>query len=82
MQDKIIQRANKSFENKAKFKYVGTTIIIQNDFHVEIMSRESCVNACYHLVQKPSIFPSTIYKPKPKIKCKEMYNVICSSLWV
>jgi sorting nexin-29 len=50
-QNHYIKKANRCFENAAKFKYLGTTVTNQNMIHEEIKSRLNSGNACYHSVQ-------------------------------
>jgi hypothetical protein len=46
-----IKIGNRSFENVSQFKYLGTTVTIQNLIQEEIKRRMNSGNACYHSVQ-------------------------------
>jgi hypothetical protein len=50
-QNQNMRIAKDSFENVAKFKYLGTRLTDQNDIHDEIKSRLNSGNACYHSIQ-------------------------------
>jgi ribosomal protein S2 len=50
-QNQDIKIGNRSFENVAQFRYLGTTITNQNLIQEEIKRRLSSSNACYHLGQ-------------------------------
>jgi hypothetical protein len=50
-QNQNVMIANESFENVAKFRYLGMSLTNQNDIHNEMKSRLNSGNACYHSVQ-------------------------------
>jgi hypothetical protein len=49
-----IKIANRSFENVAKFRYLGTRITDQNCMHEEIRNRLNSGNVCNNSVESSS----------------------------
>jgi len=50
-QNHSVRIDNSTFERVQEFKYLGTTLTIQNSIWEEIKSRLRSGNACYHSVQ-------------------------------
>jgi len=57
---------NTTFERVEDFKYLGTTLTIQNSIREEIKSRLRSGNTCYHSVQ--NLLSSRLLSKKLKIK--------------
>jgi hypothetical protein len=65
-QNYSIKVANRSFEDVAKFRYLGTTLTDQNCMHEEIKSKLNPGNACCHSVQ--SFLSSRLLSGNVKVK--------------
>jgi sorting nexin-29 len=65
-QNHSIKILNRSFEDVAKFRYLGTTPADKNFVHEEIKSRLNSGNACYHSVQ--SLLSSRLLSRNVKVK--------------
>jgi hypothetical protein len=65
-QNQNIRITDELFEKVTKFKYLGTTLTNQNDFHDEIQSRLISGNACYYSIQ--NLLSSHLISKKLNIK--------------
>jgi hypothetical protein len=65
-QNRSIKIANRSFEDVAKFRYLGITLTDQNCMHEEIKSRLNSGIGCYHSVQ--SLLSSHLLARNVKVK--------------
>ena len=65
-QNHSVRIDNSTFERVERFKYLGTTLTIENSIREEIKSRLRSGNACYHSVQ--NLLSSRLLSRKLKIK--------------
>ena len=64
-QNHSVRTDNSTFERVEEFKYLGTTLTIQNSIREEIKSRLRSGKACYHSVQ--NLLSSRLLSKKLKI---------------
>jgi hypothetical protein len=79
-QRQSIKIANRSFEDVADFKYLGTTLTDQNNINEEIKSRLNPGNACYHSVQ--SLLSSRLLSMNVKVKIYKTIIVPLVFVWI
>ena len=75
-QNNSVRIDNSTFEMVEEFKYLGTTLTIQNSIREEIKSRLRSGNACYHSVQNLLSFRLLSRKLKIKIYRTIIFPVV------
>jgi hypothetical protein len=79
-QNCYIKVADKSFENVAKYKYLGMMLTNQNCIHKEIKRRLNMGNACYHSDQNFCV--PILYLKSVKIKIYKIMIFTSCFVWV
>jgi hypothetical protein len=74
-----IKIGDRSFENVAQFKYLGTTVTNKNLIGEEIKRRLNSGNACYHSVQ--NLLSSRLLSKNVKIRIYKTI-ILPGSVWV
>ena len=80
-QNHSVRIDNNTFERVEEFKYLGTSLTIQNSIREEIKSRLRSGNACYHSVQ--NLLSSRLLSENLKIKIfRTTCSFACCFVWV